>query len=83
MKIYYTDHYVLPLPPGHRFPMQKYALLRERVQAAGLAGEHGLLLPPAATDEEILRAHDPRYLARVVGGTLSPEEHPMIVRPGL
>ena len=81
MKIYYTDHYVLPLPPGHRFPMQKYALLRERVQAAGLAGEHGLLLPPAATDEEILRAHDPRYLARVVGGTLSPEEQKRIGFP--
>ena len=81
MKIYYTDHYVLPLPPGHRFPMQKYALLRERVQAAGLAGEDGLLLPPAATDEEILRAHDPRYLARVVGGTLSPEEQKRIGFP--
>lgn len=25
LKIFYTDHYVLPLPPGHRFPMSKYA----------------------------------------------------------
>jgi len=27
--IYYTDHFVLPLPAGHRFPMRKYAALRE------------------------------------------------------
>ena len=33
MLIYYTDHFVLPLPPGHRFPMRKYAALRERVAA--------------------------------------------------
>lgn len=28
MKLYYADHFVLPLPDGHRFPMEKYALLR-------------------------------------------------------
>ena len=33
MKVFYTDHFVLPLPDGHRFPMQKYSLLREAVQA--------------------------------------------------
>ena len=42
MKIFYTDHYVLPLPPWHRFPMQKYALLRERVEQARLAGRAGV-----------------------------------------
>ena len=26
---YSSDRFVLPLPPGHRFPMQKYRLLRE------------------------------------------------------
>ena len=31
MLAYYSDHFVLPLPDGHRFPMAKYALLRERV----------------------------------------------------
>jgi hypothetical protein len=38
MKIFYTDHYVLPLPKGHRFPMAKYSLLRQRVEEARLAG---------------------------------------------
>jgi acetoin utilization deacetylase AcuC-like enzyme len=81
VKIYYTDHYVLPLPPGHRFPMQKYAMLRERVQAAGLGMEAGLLLPPAATDEQILRAHDAAYLERVKHGSLSTAEQRRIGFP--
>ena len=32
MKVFYSDHFVLPLPEGHRFPMTKYSLLRERVE---------------------------------------------------
>jgi acetoin utilization deacetylase AcuC-like enzyme len=67
MLIYYTDHFVLPLPPGHRFPMRKYAALRERV--AAVAPER-LRVPPAATDAELARAHDPAYVAAVCGGTL-------------
>lgn len=31
MKIFYTDIFVLPLPPGHHFPMEKYRLLRDRL----------------------------------------------------
>jgi acetoin utilization deacetylase AcuC-like enzyme len=71
MKIYHTDRFALPLPEGHRFPMRKYALLRERVEAAGL-GE--LCLPEAATDEQLGRAHTADYVARVVSGRLTPRE---------
>jgi acetoin utilization deacetylase AcuC-like enzyme len=58
MDIFYTDHFVLPLPPGHRFPMEKYARLRERVAAAGLAGDGRMREPVAATDVELELAHD-------------------------
>ncbi|HSD59588.1 MAG TPA: histone deacetylase, partial [Burkholderiales bacterium] len=71
---YYSDHFVLPLPSGHRFPMAKYSMLRERVADAGLVPESALIAPPAARDEELLRAHDAAYLARVVRGALAPEE---------
>jgi acetoin utilization deacetylase AcuC-like enzyme len=74
MKIFYTDHYVLPLPPGHRFPMQKYSLLRQCVMQAGLSEGEALREPHAATDKEILRAHDADYLRRVVSGELTPAE---------
>jgi acetoin utilization deacetylase AcuC-like enzyme len=69
MKAFYADHYVLPLPPGHRFPMQKYALLRRRVahQGQGLAT---LVAAPAATDADLLRVHDRSYLEQLVRGTL-------------
>ncbi len=72
VQIFYTDHYVLPLPPGHRFPMAKYARLRERVEAAGL-GEF-LKIPDAATREQLALAHDLEYLERVHAGTLSARE---------
>jgi len=80
VKIFYTDHYVLPLPPWHRFPMQKYALLRERVEQAGLAGEP-LSVPEAASDKQLLQAHSVSYLERVKGGRLSPEEQRRIGFP--
>jgi acetoin utilization deacetylase AcuC-like enzyme len=81
VRIYYTDSYVLPLPPWHRFPMEKYSLLRQRVQAAGLGGPLGLQLPPAATDDEICLAHDRDYLRRVVTGQLSAQEQRRIGFP--
>jgi hypothetical protein len=33
MKAYSSEHFVLPLPAGHRFPITKYTRLRERVDA--------------------------------------------------
>ncbi len=67
MLIYYTDHFVLPLPAGHRFPMRKYAALRERV--AAIAGDR-LRVPAAATDEELMRAHDAAYVRAACAGEL-------------
>lgn len=74
MTLYYADHFVLPLPPGHRFPMAKYARLRERLAACGEFREDDFRVPPAATDAEIRRAHCPAYLGRVTAGTLAPRE---------
>lgn len=74
MKVFYTDQFVLPLPQGHRFPMAKYRMLRERVQAADLTAGRPLFVPHAATDAELLRAHDRGYLQRVATGALTPAE---------
>ena len=74
MKIFYTDQFVLPLPEGHRFPMQKYTLLHQRVALAGLASAEDLRVPEAASDEQILRAHEAGYLERVKDGLLSEKE---------
>ena len=74
MKVFYSDHFVLPLPEGHRFPMLKYSALRGRVAASSVCGPDELREPDAVTDEEILRAHHPDYLRRVVSGTLTDKE---------
>ena len=45
-----------PCRPGHRFPVSKYRLLRERLEGhPGLA----LIEAPAATDGELALAHTP------------------------
>ena len=74
MKVFYSDQFVLPLPEGHRFPMNKYSMLRQRVAESDICGPDELRTPHAVTDEEILRAHDPGYLKKVVAGTLTDKE---------
>ncbi|MDZ4047111.1 MAG: histone deacetylase, partial [Pseudoxanthomonas sp.] len=69
MKAYYCHHFVLPLPDGHSFPMSKYARLQERVVAMAPALGIELHEPPAATDEELARAHDPEYIRAMSQGT--------------
>jgi acetoin utilization deacetylase AcuC-like enzyme len=79
VKAYYSDHYPLPLPAGHRFPMAKYALLRDRVRAE--LPDVQLLDPPAADDRDLLRAHAADYVARVVANQLTPSEQRAIGFP--
>lgn len=74
MVVFFTDRFNLPLPEGHRFPMRKYSRLRERVVAAGVLGNDQLREPPPAGDPELLLAHCPNYLQRVVEGGLTPAE---------
>ncbi len=74
MKVFYSDHFVLPLPEGHRFPMVKYSMLRERVAESGVCGAGELRVAEPVSDREILRAHHPDYLERVVSGTLTEKE---------
>jgi len=50
--------------------MEKYARLRERLMGSGLFGADDFHVPEAASDSELLRAHDAGYVQRVVRGTL-------------
>lgn len=81
MQLFYADHFVLPLPPGHRFPMDKYRLLRERLMASGEFAASDFCEPPAASDAQLARAHDADYIARVVAGELSAAEQRRIGFP--
>jgi acetoin utilization deacetylase AcuC-like enzyme len=74
MRIFYSDPFVLPLPRGHRFPMEKYVLLRRRVETWKLVPPGNLLLADAATDEELALVHHSEYLRKIREGDLTPME---------
>jgi len=78
LKAFYSDHFVLPLPSGHRFPMEKYSRLRDLVSTLP---NLELVEAPPATDTQILYAHDPHYLLKVIRGNLSADEQKEIGFP--
>ena len=70
MKAFYSDQFVLPLPQGHRFPMAKYAMLRDQI-VRDLPGVQ-LVPAPMASVGELALAHSPAYAASIAQGTISP-----------
>jgi acetoin utilization deacetylase AcuC-like enzyme len=74
MIAYYCDHFVLPLPDGHRFPMSKYSCLRQRILDTETLSPECLRVPTGATDDDILRAHTADYLNKIKFGTLTSKE---------
>ncbi|XAH23686.1 histone deacetylase [Xylophilus sp. GW821-FHT01B05] len=79
MIAHYADHFVLPLPAGHRFPMAKYAALRDRLLAQ--FPDIRLREAPPATDGELALAHTPSYIAAVAQGLLTAEQQKAIGFP--
>ena len=66
-----SARYTFPLPDGHRFPIAKYELLRQRVVAAGL----GEVREPERIDRaSLLRVHTARYVDDFTSGALTPDE---------
>jgi acetoin utilization deacetylase AcuC-like enzyme len=75
MRLYPCDRYPLPLPEGHRFPLAKYALLRQRLEAEVASGARlQFIQPHAATPDELLRVHCRDYIGRVLAGRLTAAE---------
>jgi acetoin utilization deacetylase AcuC-like enzyme len=62
-----APQYAIALPEGHRFPMEKYALLRAGALASGHAIVHE---PPRADRADLLRVHTAEYLHGIEHGTL-------------
>lgn len=62
--------YPLPLPEGHRFPAEKYAMLRDRIIAEAVVPASHVRDPDAASDELLRLVHTAEYVERVTRGTL-------------
>jgi acetoin utilization deacetylase AcuC-like enzyme len=81
VKAFYSDTFVLPLPEGHRFPMTKYARLRERLVEEGVLSNGDLVVPEPAAWDDLRLAHTPSYIDAVASGTLSAAEQRRIGFP--
>ncbi|GLC47189.1 hypothetical protein PLESTB_001622600 [Pleodorina starrii] len=62
---YYADHWRVPLPPGHRFPMEKYAATHGSLEAdPSLEGLVQLRAAPPVDFEDVTLVHEPAYVER-------------------
>src|SRR5579863_1244193 len=72
-KLIYHPGYDLNLG-AHVFPSQKFRLIEQAVLKEGIADKSDFLLPPPATDEDILRVHTPEWTQKMKTGTLTASE---------
>jgi len=65
-RLFYCDHHPIPLPPGHKFPIEKYARLHALLAADGV---YDLLPAPPADAATIELAHDTAYVRAILDGS--------------
>ena len=61
LKIAYHPIYNLPLPEGHRFPMEKYDLLPQQLLHEGTCLDENFFEPEIPNDKHIVAVHNPEY----------------------
>ncbi|WP_036602159.1 histone deacetylase family protein [Olivibacter sitiensis] len=74
LKIAFDPCYIHPLPPGHRFPMQKYELIPLQLLREGVIEEGNLFVPGMLDEDDVLRAHTKDYWERLRDLSLDPRE---------
>ncbi len=70
MRVHYCDHFPVPLPAGHRFPMHKYASLRERLLERGVLEPEQLIAAEPVALVDVRAVHAPTYVDAFLDGTL-------------
>jgi acetoin utilization deacetylase AcuC-like enzyme len=74
LHVWSSAKYTFPLPDGHRFPIAKYALLRECVLAEGIVDPDRMHDPRRVTRDELLLVHTEDYVDRFDRGELTRDE---------
>lgn len=74
LQIAYTPLYHHPLPPGHRFPMEKYSLLPEQLLHEGTCRDENFFAPTPLEETDILRVHTPAYWQKLKSLRLTRDE---------
>jgi len=73
-KVAWNEHYAHPLPPGHRFPMEKYELLPRQLIYEGTLGEENFFSPEPINEDRVLKIHDPNYFKKLKTKSLTRKE---------
>jgi acetoin utilization deacetylase AcuC-like enzyme len=73
IRIAYADRYILDLPSDHKFPIQKYTLIKEQLLYEGTIEEVNLYDAGMCSEEQVLAVHAREYWHKVK--TLSLDEH--------
>ena len=76
-----SPRYAITLPEGHRFPMAKYALLRDGALAQGLVAPENLHEPERIAHADLHRVHTVEYVDGVEHGMLDPAHQRRIGLP--
>ncbi|MFT4738590.1 MAG: acetoin utilization deacetylase AcuC-like enzyme [Cyclobacteriaceae bacterium] len=74
LKVAWCSEYVLQLPEGHRFPMEKYELLPQQLLHEGTLKKDNFFAPEPALMPDILAVHSHAYLEKLQRLTLSKSE---------
>jgi acetoin utilization deacetylase AcuC-like enzyme len=74
LKIAWTENYVLPLPPNHRFPMSKYEVLPQQLLHEGTVRLENFFAPGPIRMDSLLRVHDSGYWQQLSSLSLSEKE---------
>ena len=74
LPLIYHEDYSPEFPADHRFPMDKFRLLRDHLVDSGLTEDSQLLRPPLCPADILALAHEPGYIERYMSGELSRED---------
>ena len=74
LKIAYSEVFRYSVPEKHRFPMEKYTMIPERLLAEGTINHTNFFAPSKLTEEEILTTHTAEYWHKLKTQTLSAKE---------
>jgi len=74
IKIAYSDRYLLDLPKDHKFPIQKYALIKDQLLYEGTITEENLYDAGLCTEEQVLAVHTNEYWHKIKTLTLDTHE---------
>ena len=66
---------------SHVFPVEKYRLIKERLEASGALSSADLRTPQPARVEDVLRVHTESYWTKIAEGTLTPDEERLLELP--